>query len=153
MSKLWVFLRNHLLFTVSLLLIISILSLTLFGIYLPIVDGELTEENHRTENGVLYTPPFEPSEENLLGSDHQGRDLLSLIIIGAKETLLIVLLITVLRYLIAIPLSFLAHKNILGANFVVKSLNTFFSYVPTVIIVIKIGRASCRERVYFCVAC
>ncbi|HLS07346.1 MAG TPA: peptide ABC transporter permease, partial [Bacillota bacterium] len=107
MSKLWMFLRNHLLFTVALLLLICILFLALFGEYLPIVDEQLTAENHRTENGVLYTPPFEPSQENLFGSDHQGRDLLSLIIIGAKETLLIVLFITVLRYLVAIPLAYL----------------------------------------------
>src|SRR5690625_1684097 len=139
MSKLWVFLRNHLLFTVALLLLISILSLALFGEYLPIVDGQLTEKNHRTANGVLYTPPFEPSKENLFGSDHQGRDLLNLIIMAAKETLLIVLLLTVLRYLMAIPLAYLAHKNVLGINDLIKCFNTFFSYVPTVIIVIMIA--------------
>jgi len=114
----------------------SLVLLAFFGEYLPFVDGNLMEENHRTENGVLKIPPYEPSADYWFGSDHQGRDLLSLIIVGAKETLLIVLLITMLRYLIGIPLSFLAHKGIFGANFIVKALNTFFSYVPTVIIVI-----------------
>src|SRR5699024_9172717 len=134
--KTWRFLRNNLLFTVALLMLIILLFITFFGEYLPFVDGNLEKENHRMEDGILKIPPFEPSKKYWFGSDNQGRDLFSVIILSAKETLFIVLLITILRYLMAIPLSFLAHKKVLGMNFIVKSLNTFFSYVPTVIIVI-----------------
>ena len=134
--KIYRFLRNNLLFTVALSLLIILLLLAFFGKYLPFVDADLAKENYRMENGIIKIPPYEPSKKYWFGTDDQGRDLFSVIILSAKETLFIVLLITILRYLMAIPLSFLAHKKIFGMNFIVKSLNTFFSYVPTVIIVI-----------------
>jgi len=62
------------------------------------------------ENDLLMVskPPFPPSEDNLLGTDILGRDILSHIIIGAKTTFYLVFLVTLLRFIIAIPLSFLA---------------------------------------------
>ncbi len=113
--------------------------IALFGAFLPFIDETLEKENHRMIDGVLHVAPYEPSAEYWMGSDHEGRDLVSLIVMGTKETLLIVLCITGLRYIISIPLSYLAHKKVLGMDFLVKSLNTFFSYVPTIIIVSMIA--------------
>lgn len=90
-------------------------------------------------DGTVFSPPFEPSREYWLGTDRKGRDMLSLIVLGAKETLLMVLLVTIVRYAIAIPLSFLAHKRVLGIDTLVKSLNAFFSYVPTLVIVVMLA--------------
>lgn len=130
------FIRNNLLLVFSIILLLGLLFLTFFGEYLPIVDADLTVENHRMEQGVLKIPPYEPSKKYWFGTDHEGRDLLSMLILGAKETLLLVVSITIIRYLMAIPFAFLAHKKILGVNFFINCLNKFFSYIPTVIIVI-----------------
>jgi len=134
--KTWRFLRRNLLFAIALSMLVTLLFVTFFGEYLPFVDEQLEIENHRMEDGVLKIPPYEPSKKYWFGSDSEGRDLFSVIVLGAKETLFIVLLITILRYLMVIPLAFLAHKKVFGMGFIVRSLNTFFSYVPTVIIVI-----------------
>lgn len=127
--------RKNLLLTISLILLVGLLFLVFFGRYLPFVDTKLSIENHRMEDGVLLVPPYEPSETHLIGSDHEGRDLLSVIILGAKETILLVVCITILRYLMALPLSYLAHKRILGLNILVNGFNMFLSYIPTIIIV------------------
>lgn len=139
MRRAWRFIQMNLLLTWGLVLFIILIGVTVFGQHLPFVDGDLKQETYKMNEGVLLPPPFEPSQEYWLGTDHEGRDLFSLIVLGAKETLLIVLLVTILRYAIAIPLSFLAHKQVLGMAGLVKSLNAFFSYVPTIIFVIMIA--------------
>lgn len=121
---------------IGLIMFLLLLILTFFGEYLPLVDENLTKENHRIINGTLFTAPYEPSSEYWFGSDHEGRDLLSVIVLGAKETLLIVLLIAFIRYVIAIPLAYFAHKGFFGMKFLLNSLNAFFSYIPTIIVVI-----------------
>ncbi|GAA0342072.1 ABC transporter permease [Bacillus carboniphilus] len=86
-----------------------ILLAALVGPYLPFVDRELSESIvYRDENG-WHMPPYEPSETYPLGSDHRGVDILSKVIVGAKDTLLILLGILVVRYLIAIPLGIGAY--------------------------------------------
>jgi peptide/nickel transport system permease protein len=55
---------------------------------------------------------------------------------GARETLIIVLLITIIRYIFAIPLAFFAHKNRFGAHYFLPCINGLLSYIPTIIIVI-----------------
>lgn len=139
MRNKWKFIRANMLLCIGLTLFVILVLIALFGQYLPFIDENLEKENHRMTDGVLQAPPYEPSSTYWMGTDHEGRDLFSLIVMGAKETLLIVLSITVLRYVISIPLSYLAHKKVLGVNLVVKSMNTFFSYIPTIIIVIMIA--------------
>lgn len=116
-----------------------LVGIALFGEYLPFVDKHLEAEDYRMIDGVLFSPPFEPSNEYWMGTDRDGIDMLSLIVTGTKETLLIVLIVTLVRYLMSIPLAFLAHKKVLGMDILVKSLNAFFSYMPTIIIVILIA--------------
>ncbi len=59
-----------------------------------LVDGEMK----------MLTPPFPPSQAYVLGTDHRGYDLLSLLLNGAKYTLGIGLAVTLARFLIAIPI-------------------------------------------------
>lgn len=134
------FLKKHYLFCVGSILLILLLFITFIGPYTPIVDRELETITYvLDENRKPVIPPYPPSDEFLLGTDKTGRDLLSLLILGAKETLLMVVLITVIRYLFAIPLSYFAHKKILGTHHFLNWMNGLFSYIPTIIIVILIA--------------
>lgn len=139
MRSIWQFARQHIMLSCGILLLGLLIFIALFGEYLPIVNDRAEEDAFYLENGVILSPPYAPSSEYLLGSDRDGRDMLSLIILGTKETLLLVLLITLIRYAVAIPLSFLAHNRIVGMDLAVKSLNAFFSYVPTIIMVIMLA--------------
>ncbi|WP_244513464.1 peptide ABC transporter permease [Oceanobacillus limi] len=121
------------------LMLVLLLSFTFLGQYAPFINQGVEEIPFKMTDGKISVPPYEPSSEHLLGTDREGRDLLSLLAMGAKETLLIIVTITILRYLLAIPLAYLAHKNVFGANPLLKVLNGFFSYVPTIVMVILLA--------------
>jgi len=92
------------------------------------------------ENDLLMVskPPFPPSEDNLLGTDILGRDILSHIIIGAKTTFYLVFLVTLLRFIIAIPLSFLAAFGEKISQKLIKFFSTVFTAIPALIICLLI---------------
>ncbi|MCT8136323.1 ABC transporter permease subunit [Anaerobacillus sp. CMMVII] len=79
--------------------------------------------------------PFPPSLSNPFepfGTDTLGRDLLSLIVLGTKDTLILVLLITVIRYAVAIPLALSAIKQKGPTFWLLTSWNSVFSALPTI---------------------
>ncbi|WP_028594917.1 ABC transporter permease subunit [Paenibacillus assamensis] len=102
------------------------------GPHLPFVNKELTPEKHRwnADRTKLTMPPYKPSAINPLGSDKAGVDNLSKLIVGAKSTVLFVLAVTLVRYLIAVPLGLLARKQKGFTYSVVTSMNQVFSYLP-----------------------
>lgn len=123
--------RNKALIWGSFFLLLLLL-VAFIGPFLPIVDQELERETHRyDENRKMMKVPFAPSEQNLLGTDGQGVDLLSLIVIGAKETLLIVLVIAIVRYAIAIPIGIAASSSSGMIYWFVYKWNQIFSALPT----------------------
>ena len=59
-------------------------------------------------NGQLVYPPFPPSAEFPLGSDRWGRDMLSLLLCGARNTLVACLFVTMVRLILGLTLGALA---------------------------------------------
>lgn len=118
------------------IMLLGLIFLMYVAPYLPIVDRELTPERHRMTGipgRAIELPAFAPSEKNLLGTDKKGIDNLSKLILGAKETIFVVLIISAVRYLIAVPLGLLAYRQKGIANFVIRGLNQVFSNIPTII--------------------
>lgn len=121
---------------IGMFLLFGLLFLMYVSPYMSFVDRELTQEKHRftgIPGRMLEMPAFAPSEKNPLGSDDKGVDNLSKFIIGAKETVYIVLIVAAVRYLIAIPLGLFAYKQKGTANFIITVLNQVFSNIPTII--------------------
>lgn len=134
------FMKKNILFCVGFVMVAFLLVITFLGEYLPGIDTELKEIDYLwTDEKIPLAPPYEPSEDFILGTDRLGRDLLSLIVLGAKETLTIVISVTLLRYLIAVPLAYFAHKKFPGANAILNWLNGFLSYIPTIIVVMLLA--------------
>ncbi|WP_043929877.1 ABC transporter permease subunit [Bacillus sp. EB01] len=106
-----------------------------FGSYFPFVDTELKELGAlKTEEGKFVLPPFPPMDGYPLGSNHKGVDILSLIIMGAGETLLIVLAIVVVRYVFAVPLAVAAFYS----KFMEVAMHAWqqlFSFMPPIFFV------------------
>lgn len=122
-------------------LIIGIILFTVYLIFafagpsLPFIDSSLKEEVMRKDaSGHLSIPPYPPSSENWLGSDKWGRDLLSLLVIGTRETFILVFLIAGLRYLLALPLG-AAAANIKFFRWLLDSWNYFLSFIPPIFLV------------------
>lgn len=127
--------RNIALWVGGLMCVVLLLFMYL-GPYLPFVDRELTPVKHRftkIEGQRLMLPPYPPNPDNPLGSDFRGVDNLSKLVMGAKESVYIVLGATVVRYIAAVPLGLMAYRQRGLPNIVVNMLNNVFSFIPTII--------------------
>lgn len=114
-----------------------LINITLFAELLPFVDKELERVLYvLNEEKKPIMPPFGPSSEYLFGTDHLGRDLFSIIMLGTKETLLYVLLISSVRFLVGIPFSFLAFHKIAGTHSLLAVSNRLFTYIPSIVTII-----------------
>ena len=72
----------------------------IFGPFFPKVDPDLEATVvYRDAEGKLMAPPYPPSSDFLLGSDRKGQDLYSKIIIGARETFIILGVIVLIELL------------------------------------------------------
>lgn len=107
--------------------------LIFFGSHLPFVDTSLEGERVIIHGpGKIDTAPFPPSKEFVLGSDREGRDLLSLIIMGTKDTLVLIFAVTFLRYIVAVPLALMAANNRGPVTWMLKWWNHIFSCLPVI---------------------
>ena len=98
------FLRNApLLFGLIILLFLLLLVLAgpRFATENPYLSGMRATE---LIDGELATPPFPPSQQFPLGSDRWGRDLLSLLLYGARNTLVACLFVTMIRLFLGLIL-------------------------------------------------
>ncbi|HYK72317.1 MAG TPA: ABC transporter permease [Pseudoneobacillus sp.] len=131
--------------TIGTIGMVIILFLSFVGPYLPFVDPDLLEEKpfFRYHDGLMQVAPYGPSSDFLLGSDRNGRDLLSLLIVGTRPTLSFVLSVCLLRYLIAVPIGLLI-SNPNGPSFLrvfIQTWSKMASYVPTIFIIILLANS------------
>ncbi len=85
---------------ILILIIMAVLFPALLAPSDPDVKGSFLTEI----NGVWMAPPYPPSTTYLLGTDIQARDLLSRIIYGARPTLALALLVSMIRIAIGASL-------------------------------------------------
>lgn len=92
------------------------------------------------EGGELIEvkPQIPPNRINFFGTDVLGRDIFSQIIYGAKTTFILVFLIVLLRFLIALPLAFLAGFNNKTSEKLIEFFSKAFSAIPVLLISIFI---------------
>ncbi|QFT87940.1 putative D,D-dipeptide transport system permease protein DdpC [Bacillus sp. THAF10] len=83
-------------------------------------------------DGKATTAPYPPSADFPLGSDREGRNLISVLVIGAKDTLLIITLITLIRYGVGIILGVIATFGNRLVNSVLDTFDQMFSSLPVV---------------------
>lgn len=94
-------------FVLGLILILPLAAVFLFGPQL-VTKSPYDTRGLTFESGEFKVPPFAPDEEYLLGSDVLGRDILSLILAGAQQTLLLATTVVAARLLIGFVLGALA---------------------------------------------
>lgn len=114
-----------------------LLFLAVFGPNLPFVDIE-SYDDVRMEDGIISAPPYPPSTEHWLGTDRMGWDLLSLMIASTRDTVLIILAITVIRYVIALLLAIVSYKQHGMASWILNGWNQLFSGLPALIAAIML---------------
>ncbi len=108
----------------------------IFGPFFPKVDPNLEATVvYRDAEGKLMAPPYPPSSDFLLGSDRKGQDLYSKIIIGARETFLILGVIVLIRIVVSLLLAVF--------SFYIKAIrrfmffwNALFSFIPPIFFIL-----------------
>ncbi|MFN2106904.1 MAG: ABC transporter permease subunit [Candidatus Promineifilaceae bacterium] len=106
----WVATRRNAPFTIGGLLILGLVVIMLFG---PL----MAPHNPYTTQGLvnvdrqLTRPPLPPSETYPWGTDALGRDMMSLILAGAQQTLVLVIVVVVARFILGVLLGAIAGWN------------------------------------------
>ncbi|MGV3464856.1 MAG: hypothetical protein ACO1OT_06125 [Heyndrickxia sp.] len=110
----------------------------IFGPYLPKIDRQVAPKSYILGDGGnldFILPPFPPSERYLFGSDAQGRDMYSALILGTRTTIIEIVLISVITILLALPFGMLAahipflRKLLEGWNYLFSRIPVFFFVV------------------------
>lgn len=110
----------------------------IFGPHLPKIDRQLAPKTYTLgNNGNLdfILPPYPPSESYPLGSDAQGRDMYSALILGTRTTIIEIALISIITIVLALPFGMLsAHIPLLRK--ILEAWNYLFSRIPVFFFVV-----------------
>lgn len=141
--SIWVALRRNRSFTIGGLLLIGLLIIVLFG---PMMSphNPYTTQGLINIDGVLTRPPLPPSETYPWGTDALGRDMKSLILSGAQQTIVLVIVVVVARFVLGVLLGAIAGWNnggtadriILGLSEVIAS---FPNLLLAMILILAVG--------------
>jgi peptide/nickel transport system permease protein len=120
-------------------LLLLLVFVGLFGS--DLMPYELTPENKEPFRYAIINgqqkevlPPFPPDSKHWLGTDHRGYDVLSLLLNGAKYTLLFTLFVTIARFLFAIPIGLFSGATGKGRS-IISTLQLITSSVPAILFV------------------
>lgn len=130
----------------GLIIVSGIMFLILFGEYYSPHDASVGEESVwvQKDNGEreFLRAPLPPSRTYLLGTDSGGRDILSVIMAGAKNTFFIAFLATILRFLLAVPIAYFAAFGEKISKRLIVIFSTIFSAIPSLVICVMILKAN-----------
>ncbi|MDP4084301.1 MAG: hypothetical protein Q8934_06750 [Bacillota bacterium] len=113
----------------------------IFGPYLPKVDSHVTPHSYVVgpkSNLDFILPPYPPNKDFILGSDKKGRDIYSALIMGTRETLTTVFVISFVTFILAIPFG-VAAAHIPFFSFLLQGWNYLFSRLPIFFYVIIVS--------------
>jgi peptide/nickel transport system permease protein len=111
----------------SILLLVAII-----GPHFSYIKQGIVEKRMVMEDGDFQRAPFAPSSKHLLGTDHDGRDLLSILIAGAKDTILLIFTITIIRYLLSMLLVLLSFIWKKPFTWLINGWNQLSSGLPII---------------------
>ncbi|MDX1418262.1 MAG: ABC transporter permease subunit, partial [Candidatus Promineifilaceae bacterium] len=108
--SIWVTLRRNRPFTIGLLLILGLAVIVLAG---PLMSphNPYTTQGLVTVDGQLTRPPLPPGDVYRWGTDALGRDMQSLILSGAQQTIALVIIVVVARFVLGVLLGAIAGWN------------------------------------------
>ncbi|MCK4726828.1 MAG: ABC transporter permease, partial [Anaerolineales bacterium] len=97
------------------LIVFGLFAIVLFGPLIapinPYIGGQHVVSHYDSELEVWVHPPLEPSEEYPLGTDEWGNDILSMLLYGARNTLVLCAFITMVRIVLGLVIGAYAGWN------------------------------------------
>jgi ABC-type dipeptide/oligopeptide/nickel transport system permease subunit len=120
---------------IGIIIVIILIFIVIYGELIIRLDPYLYQTGAvQTESGEYIKHPLPPNKINIFGTDRLGRDIFSRTIWGARFTLRIGLLATLIRFLCAIPFAFIAGFGGKLASKVIDFCNMVSSAIPALII-------------------
>ncbi|MBY6038400.1 ABC transporter permease subunit [Fictibacillus nanhaiensis] len=112
--------------------------LLLISISLPLITTEPPVQPflYKDNGELLSIPPLHPSQDHLLGTDRNGKDLLYALIEGAKYTIIFAGVVTLSRMIISLVAGLLFKRLFMNSWF--GGLLQGFQYVPQSLIALLI---------------
>jgi len=104
----------------------------------PYTTNTLDGYSDETGHFVFRTAPFEPDGDYFLGTDSSGRDVWSFILYGTRLTLSVAILVTMLRFLLALIFGISAGFDRPISSVVVEQFNSVFNAIPPVLMCILV---------------
>lgn len=123
---------------ILLMLLSVILVPSFYTKYNPYATETLKSYQDDSGNFKFMTPPFAPDERHKLGTDEMGRDLVSLIVYGARLTIGISLMVVFFRFLLSLFIGIPAAFGNPVAQGTIRLSNIVFNFVPPLIICVII---------------
>ncbi len=128
---------------VGTILVLGLLGMFLFGPNLA-PNNPYQTQSLVSVDGVITLPPFPPGDTFPWGTDALGRDLMSLILVGAQQTLLLAVLAVAARTIVGVALGALAgwmegsllDRLVLSAAEIISAFPTL---LLTMILILAIG--------------
>ena len=118
-----------------LILLLSIIVVPgFYNKYNPYATETLKSYQDDYGNFKFMTPPFEPDQRHKLGTDEMGRDVVSLIVYGARLTIGISLVVVFFRFIISLIIGISAAFGNPLAQGSIRLSNIIFNFVPPLII-------------------
>ena len=97
------------------LIVFGLFAIVLFGPLIapinPYIGGQHVVSHYDSEKGVWVHPPLEPSQDYPLGTDEWGNDILSMLLYGARNTLVLCAFITMVRIVLGLVIGAYAGWN------------------------------------------
>ena len=92
-------------------------------------------DNVQWVDGELMRAPISPNSTYPLGTDSLGRDLLSLLLYGARQTLIMAIVATTIRMLVGLTLGMIAGWNPEGMpDRIISAITEFLAAIPGLIL-------------------
>ncbi|MEW4305763.1 ABC transporter permease subunit [Rossellomorea marisflavi] len=116
-------------FTTGLVYLVGLLGVSV--LYFIITGDKVPEVGLiKDQNGDIISPPYSPLDYPPLGTDNFNRSVLLLILVGAKYTIGIGILITLLRVIPAVILGLIVHFNLKGIRKPLNSIVDASNFFP-----------------------
>ncbi|MBF4693509.1 ABC transporter permease [Fusibacter ferrireducens] len=123
---------------ILLILMLVIITPSLFTDKNPYATNVLDSYTDDQGQFQLKTAPFSPDAFYKLGTDDSGRDVLSFIIYGTQLTIAVALMVTFLRFLIALIVGIASGYDHVMPKVLIEQFNNVFNAVPPILICILI---------------
>lgn len=119
-------------FLIGFSMLFALFLAAIIGPWLPTIQNGMEKRISYMEDGEMKIAPFPPDKDYPFGTDRDGRSLLSLIVLGIKDTLLLIFAITGIRYLIGVTLGLLSSRKKGFFAWLVNLLSQLFSGFPAI---------------------